>query len=164
MLASFRFHMALSQQKSREILFQLLFSNDFSAVEDDEIVEFIMNEFFVTRKSVREILDQRRLIEEHMVDIDAKIVEYSKSYEFHRIPKVELNVLRLAIYEMLYLPSLPPKVSIAEAIRLTRKYSTAESSSFINAVLDAMYQTEIKEKDAAPVGQEDELLLPLSNG
>ena len=67
-------------------------------------------------------------------------------------------MLRLAVYEMLYLSSLPPKVSIAEAIRLTRKYSTAESSSFINAVLDAIYQTEIME--TAAEAQEDELSLP----
>lgn len=151
--------MTLSQQKSREILFQVLFSHDFTAEIDDDLDDFVMKEFFVSRKAVREILDTSCQIKSHIQKIDAKIVEYSKSYEFHRIPRVELNILRLAIYEMLYLPSLPPKVSIAEAIRLTRKYSTAESAAFINAVLDALYKTEIK--PANVIGQEDELSIPV---
>lgn len=154
--------MALSQQKSREILFQLLFSHDFSDVDDEELCEFVMQQFYVTRRAVKEIFVQRKQILEHLVEIDAKIASYSQSYEFRRIPKVELNVLRLAIYEMLYVPSLPPKVSIAEAIRLTRKYSTAESSSFINALLDALYKAELK--DTTAVGQEaDELSLSVHN-
>ena len=152
--------MALSQQKSREILFQILFSHDFSDVDDEEICEFIMQQFYVTRRAVRDLLAEEKKIWQHLAEIDARIARYSQSYEPHRIPKVELNVLRLAIYEMLYLPSLPPKVSIAEAIRLTRKYSTAESSSFINALLDAMYKAELK--DTTVVGQ-DELSLSVHN-
>ena len=151
--------MALSQQKRREILFQLLFSHDFIEVDDDESNEFMMKEFFITRKAAREILQDVKVIASHMQDVDAKIAAYSKSYEFHRIPKIELNILRLAVYEMLYVPSLPPKVSIAEAIRLARKYSTAESSSFINAVLDAIFQTESKTTDAGE--PEHELSIPV---
>ncbi|NDD58343.1 MAG: transcription antitermination factor NusB [Chlamydiae bacterium] len=151
--------MALSQQKRREILFQLIFSNDFISIDEDEMNEFLMNQFFITRKAARDVIEDQKQIAIHLAEIDAKIEALSHSYEFQRIPKVELNVLRLAIYEMKYLPSIPPKVSIAEAIRLTRKYSTAESSSFINAVLDAMYQTEIKAMESA--GAENELLIPV---
>jgi transcription antitermination protein NusB len=50
-------------------------------------------------------------------------------------------VLRLALYEMLHDDQIPPKVAIAEAIRLSRKFSTPESSSFINAILDAIYKS-----------------------
>lgn len=151
--------MALSQQKRREILFQLLFSFDFTRVEEDDLNEFIMKEFFVSRKAVREMLDEIKQIAIHLTDLDAKITTYSIAYELHRIPKVELNILRLAIYEMLYIPSLPPKVSIAEAIRLTRKYATMESTSFINAVLDAIFQSEIKETVAE--GAINELPIPV---
>ena len=151
--------MALSQQKRREILFQLLFSFDFTRVEEDDLNEFIMKEFFVSRKAVREMLDEIKQIAIHLTDLDAKITTYSIAYELHRIPKVELNILRLAIYEMLYIPSLPPKVSIAEAIRLTRKYATMESASFINAVLDAIFQSELKETVAE--GSTNELPIPV---
>jgi N utilization substance protein B len=151
--------MALSQQKSREILFQILFSLDFTQEEDDELNEFMMKEYFVSRRAIREIMEERRKIFSHLTDVDEKIVRYSNSYEFHRIPKVELNVLRLAMYEMIYNPSVPPKVSIAEAIRLTRKFSTQESASYVNAVLDALYKAEMKDKQG--VGQEDELSVPV---
>lgn len=151
--------MALSQQKRREILFQLLFSFDFTGVEDDDLNEFIMKEFFISRRAVREMLDEIKQIAMHLTDLDAKITTYSIAYELHRIPKVELNILRLAIYEMLYIPSLPPKVSIAEAIRLTRKYATMESASFINAVLDAIFQSELKETVAE--GSTNELPIPV---
>lgn len=151
--------MALSQQKRREILFQLLFSFDFTGVEDDDLNEFIMKEFFISRRAVREMLDEIKQIAIHLTDLDAKITTYSIAYELHRIPKVELNILRLAIYEMLYIPSLPPKVSIAEAIRLTRKYATMESASFINAVLDAIFQSELKETVAE--GSTNELPIPV---
>ncbi|MCX6986717.1 MAG: transcription antitermination factor NusB [Chlamydiae bacterium] len=151
--------MAISQQKRREILFQLLFSFDFTRVEDDDLNEFIMKEFFVSRSSVREMLDEIKQIAIHLTDLDAKITTYSIAYELHRIPKVELNILRLAIYEMLHIPSLPPKVSIAEAIRLTRKYATMESASFINAVLDAIFQSEIKE--TVVEGSINELPIPV---
>lgn len=157
-----RVHMTLPQQKRREILFQILFSYDFTGVEDDELSEFIMKQFLVSRRAVREMLDELKQIALHLTDVDAKITKYSISYELHRIPKVELNLLRLAIYEMLYVPSLPPKVSIAEAIRLTRKYSTIESASFINAVLDAIFQSELKETDAA--GPQNELPIPVLTG
>jgi len=151
--------MPLSQQKRREILFQLLFSHDFIEVDDDESNEFMMKEFIITRRAAREIIQDVRVISARMSDIDAKITQYSKSYDFHRIPKIELTILRLATYEMLFVPSLPPKVSIAEAIRLARKYATAESSSFVNAVLDAIFQSETKTTDAGEA--EHELSIPV---
>ncbi len=73
-------------------------------------------------------------------EIDALITRFSLSYQFDRIARVEKNVLRLGVYELCFSESMPPKVAIAEAIRLTRKFSTAESSSFVNAVLDAVFQ------------------------
>jgi N utilization substance protein B len=121
-----------------------------------------MKEFCVPRKAVRELLGQRAQISLHLTEIDEKIRSHSLSYDFHRIPKVELNVLRLAIFEMMYLPTVPPKVSIAEAIRLTRKYSTSESSSFVNAILDKFYKTEVKETPTER--QEDEQQTTVSIG
>src|SRR5690606_29501809 len=59
---------------------------------------------------------------------------------FERIPRVERNILRLAVFELLHDPSVPPTVAIAEAIRLTRKFATPEAATFINAVLDAIFK------------------------
>ncbi len=136
--------MALPQQKFREIVFQILFSSDFSSLEEEEMVSLMMKQLFVTRKTMREALDKKKKIEEKLSDLDACIAQFSLSYDFSRISKTEKNILRLAVYELCFMKDLPPKVAIAEAIRLTRKYATAESASFVNAVLDAVYQDRCK--------------------
>ena len=136
--------MALSQQKRRELIFQLLFSHDFSHF-DEEMVDFMMKEFFITKKEAREVLSCTQQISENLSGIDEYIRQHSHSYEFDRIAKIELNILRLSAYEILFVPSLPPKVSISEAIRLAKKYSTSESTSFVNAVLDAIFHAAKKE-------------------
>jgi len=68
--------------------------------------------------------------------IDALIKEHAENYELHRISAVDRNILRLAIYEMLHCPDVPPVVSINEAIEIAKKYSTDESGRFVNGVLD----------------------------
>lgn len=68
--------------------------------------------------------------------IDALIKQHAENYELHRISAVDRNILRLAIYEMLHCPGVPPVVSINEAIEIAKKYSTDESGKFVNGVLD----------------------------
>ena len=135
-------YMAISQQKFREIVFQLLFSQDFSLIEDEEMISFMMEHLCVTKKIMREAIEKGNAVVACLPEIDEKIRTYSLSYDFDRIAKVEKSVLRLAIYEMCYEGALPAKVAIAEAIRLTRKFSIGESSAFVNAVLDAIFQSE----------------------
>ena len=65
---------------------------------------------------------------EHRDEIDARIKAYSENWDFHRITVVDRNILRLAIYEMLFRPDIPPVVSINEAIELAKKFSTFASS------------------------------------
>nr|NGX48373.1 hypothetical protein [Chlamydiota bacterium] len=60
-------------------------------------------------------------------------------YELERISRIERSILRLGLYELLY-TDLPDKVAITEAIRLTRKFATAEGGAFVNALLDAIYK------------------------
>lgn len=60
-------------------------------------------------------------------------------WEFHRVAVIDRLILRMAAAEMLYLPDVPPKVSINEAIEIAKKFSTVNSGRFINGVLDAIY-------------------------
>jgi N utilization substance protein B len=68
--------------------------------------------------------------------IDAKIVHYAKNWDLKRMAVVDRNVLRLAIYEMLYREDIPPVVSINEAVDIAKKFSTDESGRFVNGILD----------------------------
>jgi len=72
----------------------------------------------------------------HREEIDAKIRQYALNWELHRMAVVDRNVMRLAIYEMLYREDIPPVVSINEAVDIAKKYSTPDSGKFVNGILD----------------------------
>lgn len=72
----------------------------------------------------------------HREEIDRLIVGASQHWRLHRMPVVDRNILRIAVYEMLYCGDIPPKVSINEAIDLGKTYGSEESGAFINGILD----------------------------
>ncbi len=75
---------------------------------------------------------------EHVGAIDAKIRALAQNWEFDRIAKIDLAILRLAIFEMLYRKDIPPVVSINEAIDLSKEFSNADAKRFINGILDRL--------------------------
>jgi transcription antitermination protein NusB len=138
--------MSLPLQKFREVIFQMLYSYDIGKPDDDEIVTLLMKELAVTKKAVKTAQERVKQIIAKQAEIDTMITKTSTSYEFSRIQTIERNILRLSIYELFFDDSIPPKVSIAEAIRLARKFGTPESASFVNAVLDNLYKSSMGEK------------------
>ena len=73
---------------------------------------------------------------EHRDELDAQIKKYAVNWELHRMAVVDRNILRLAIYEMLYREDIPPVVSINEAVDIAKKFSTEDSGKFVNGILD----------------------------
>lgn len=132
--------MALSQQKFREIVFQLLYSQDIAHPDEGLMIELMMAELAVSKKNVRLAQERVNKIKEHLSEIDSSIASLSTSYDFNRIQIVTKNILRIGVFELLFDDQIPPRVAIAEAIRLSRKFSTPESASFVNALLDHLYQ------------------------
>lgn len=132
--------MAATQQKFREILFQLLYSQDFVDNEKEDIIPFLMAQNEVTKKTIYQAQEKQKAVLEKKEAVDKLITEASREYDFARIPRIEKNILRLGVYEICFDSSIPPKVAIAEAIRLARKFATPEGSAFINAILDAIYK------------------------
>ncbi len=78
---------------------------------------------------------------DNVTEIDAKITENLRGWKISRISKVSLSLMRIAVYEMLYIQDIPHSVSINEAVTLAKKYSTKEDSSFINGVLGTISKT-----------------------
>jgi transcription antitermination protein NusB len=138
--------MSLPQQKFRELVFQFLYSYDIGRPEEADLMDLLMKELAVTRKAVRAANERVHQLLQHQREIDELISKATISYEFERIQSVERNILRLGVFELFYDPSIPYKVAISEAIRLARKFGTPESSTFINAVLDALYKSSLGEK------------------
>lgn len=75
---------------------------------------------------------------EHAAEIDARIKGLAHNWEFERIAKIDLAILRLAMFEMIYRKDIPPVVSINEAIDLSKQFSNADAKRFINGILDRL--------------------------
>jgi N utilization substance protein B len=75
---------------------------------------------------------------EHRADIDARIKGLAQNWEFERIAKIDLAILRVAIFEMVHRKDIPPVVSINEAIDMSKEFSNADSKRFINGLLDRL--------------------------
>jgi len=79
--------------------------------------------------------------------IDTKMAASCEHWRLDRITYVDRNILRVGIYEMLFVPDVPPKVSIDEAIELGKKYGNEDSRAFINGVLDKVMREYYGERD-----------------
>ena len=73
-------------------------------------------------------------------EVDTLIAQYTEHWDLDRMAVVDRNILRMAIYELLDRPSVPPKVAINEAIEISKKFGTKESSRFINGILDRVHK------------------------
>jgi N utilization substance protein B len=74
----------------------------------------------------------------HIDEIDARIRTLAQNWEFDRIAKIDLTILRIAIFEMIHRKDIPPVVSINEAIDLSKQFSNADAKRFINGILDRL--------------------------
>lgn len=152
--------MSLPQQKFREIVFQMLYSYDMGCASEEDMLPLLMAELSVTRQAVRSAQERVRNIIARQTEIDALISKASLSYSFERIQSVERNILRLGIFELLFDTEIPPKVAIAEALRLARKFGTPESATYVNALLDSIYKVSIGESvDNSQILQTSENLI-----
>ncbi|MEE9312124.1 MAG: transcription antitermination factor NusB [Planctomycetota bacterium] len=85
-------------------------------------------------------------VKNNLEQIDNAIQEAAENWVVSRMPSIDRSVLRLATAELLFQFDIPPKVSINEAVNLAKKFSTAKSGSFVNGVLDRVFQTQCPEK------------------
>lgn len=73
---------------------------------------------------------------DNMGSIDGMINECSEHWKLERMPKIDRNILRMAVYELAYLGTVPPAVTINEAVELAKKFGSEESGAFVNGILD----------------------------
>lgn len=72
----------------------------------------------------------------HLAEVDSRIRQHAMNWSFHRIAKVDLAILRLAMYELLFREDIPPVVTINEAVDIAKDFSADDSKRFINGILD----------------------------
>jgi N utilization substance protein B len=77
-------------------------------------------------------------VQEHREVIDQAIVARSKNWSLSRMPRVDLNIMRMAAYELMFRRDIPKKVSINEAIEIAKKFGDKDSPAFVNGILDEL--------------------------
>ncbi len=125
-----------ARREGREAAVQFLYQRDLNAGTNAETLEAFW-ELRPANKKVRAFgMDIAQGVLSHQADIDERIRQSASNYDLHRIAAVDRNILRIAIYEMLFCPDVPPVVSINEAIEIAKRFGSDESGRFVNGVLD----------------------------
>jgi N utilization substance protein B len=137
-----------SRSLGRELAMQFLFQQELSHCETTEDV---FNEFFDQSGQSLDLKDNRYFrkgreyamdiiggVLKNLKEIDAQILAHSQKWDLKRMAVVDLNIMRVAIYEMLFVLEVPPVVSINEAVKITRDYSGEPSCGFMNGMLNAV--------------------------
>jgi transcription antitermination protein NusB len=126
------------RREGREVALQLLFHWDLNVQQSLDGAELEL--FWEFRPSIQGVrtfaTNLLNGVIARQATIDEKITKYTANYELRRISAVDRNILRMAIYEMLYAEDVPPIVAINEAIDIAKKFGTEESGKFVNGVLD----------------------------
>lgn len=125
-----------ARREGRELALQALYALDINSVD----VLTGLKLFWESQKApqaIREFTEQLVTgVVAHKSEIDTLIEEKSKNWSLGRMSKVDLNILRIAAFELLYRQDIPRNVTINEGIEIAKKFGTEESPAFINGILD----------------------------
>ena len=125
-----------TRRDAREWAVQLLFQRDFNEGALDEALSDFWNGKDVPEDARTFMEELVRGVTRHCADIDVKLQAYADNWDLKRMAAVDRNVMRVALYEMLFRDDIPPVVSINEAVDLAKQYSGPESGKFVNGILD----------------------------
>jgi transcription antitermination protein NusB len=130
-----------SRRRSRQRALQILFLWDARRQPVDEAIDAYYDALYSEEHPERDpfVADLVRGTVEHVAEVDEQISKHAEHWRIERMPAVDRNVLRLAVYEMTY-GGTPAAVSIDEALELARRFSNEESVQFVNGVLDAIHR------------------------
>ena len=105
-------------------------------------------EIYETTPNTKQDQYIRRLVSgvaEHAAELDTYIEKYAKGWRFERISLVASAIMRVAMFEILYMPDIPNGVAINEAVEIAKKYETEEVARFMNGILGSFVREEVKE-------------------
>lgn len=124
------------RRENREIAVQFLYQWSLNTNDLEESLEVFFQERPKARKEYKFAETLIRGVVESAQTVDANIEANIQNWAFNRIAKIDLAILRLAVYELLYCTEIPPVVTINEAIDISKVYSSADARRFVNGVLD----------------------------
>lgn len=125
-----------TRREGREAAIQFLFQCDLNPQDYKDLID----NFWELRPASKAVHDFAGALVEgvltNQIIIDDQLKKHTANYQLHRIAAVDRNVLRVAVYEMLFCNEIPPVVSINEAIEIAKRFGSEESGGFVNGILD----------------------------
>jgi N utilization substance protein B len=125
-----------SRSRCREWALQFLYQAEFAGPPRAEAVEQFWRHFQTEGAPPAYLQELVSGVAAHLEELDVFIVRYSEHWRLERMTIVDRNLLRLAIYELLYQPRIPAKVVINEAVEMAKRYGSEASGGFVNGILD----------------------------
>lgn len=133
-----------SRREGRELALQALYSSDVEVMDGTTVLKRIMENFGDGSEPAVDAHSRSFSFAVELVNgvianraaIDQRIEEKSKNWSISRMARVDLNILRLAVFELFYRSDIPKNVTINEAIEVAKKFGAVDSPAFINGILD----------------------------
>lgn len=149
----------MTRNTAREIAVHLAYEWSFSDLPVEEFLDQQLStetfsdlapeyELYNEMPNEKQLLYIRRLVSgvsEHAAELDSYIEKYAQGWRFERISLVASAIMRVAMFEMLYMPDIPHGVAINEAVIIAKKYDTPQVAKFVNGILGSFLREEIKE-------------------
>ena len=130
--------------QAREFALKILYQAEITRREIHMAADYYWSEITSIDPYVKDFSDRlTKGIQQNLETIDTKISQYATNWQLKRMAVIDRNVLRLGVFELLFSPDIPPKVTINEAVELAKKYGDVESSKFVNGILDKIHKTEL---------------------
>lgn len=132
----------MGRRASREAAMKLLYQLEIQKSDKSEQIDMALEDENFTdndKKYIRDVIDG---VNENVTLIDSIIEKNSMGWKINRISKIDLSILRIGIYEILYREDIPFSVSVNEAVELAKKYSNEDAGAFVNGLLAKVTKTE----------------------
>ena len=127
-----------TRRKAREVALQALYQDELVLQGERFSFEQFCAHFQVNKKAIAYARTLLVGIHEKEKEIDQHISKHAENWRLERMSVVDRNILRLAVFELIYQKDIPASVAINEAVEIAKRYSTDDSGPFINGILDAM--------------------------
>jgi len=138
----------MGRRASREAAMKLLYQLEIQRDDRDEQINTVLEDGSFTesdKKYIRDIVDG---VSEKINILDSIIEKYAMGWKINRMSKIDLSILRIGIYEILYREDIPYSVSVNEAVELAKKYSNEDAGAFVNGLLAKVTKEDVKNNES----------------
>ena len=139
--AHLSYELSFTDKTVEELLQERLTSEAFAELAEEDSL-------YAEAPNAKQVAYITRLVpgvNEHAAELDGYIAKYAKNWKFSRIPLVASAIMRVAMYEILYMQDIPNGAAINEAVEIAKKYETPETVKFINGILGSFAREEISQ-------------------